>query len=77
MNPAIHIGNDDKHAGVQETADAIATIFSSARESAMDQVTVTSALQAFSNVAEVKNITIQNCNFTKFNLQKCYCRGYE
>ncbi len=66
MESMLHIGNNDTHESAGETAEAIVSIFQGAREHTMDQHTVEKALEAFMHVAEVKNVTITNSQFTNY-----------
>lgn len=62
METGIHIGNKDMHESAKDTADAINSIFKAAHENSIDQDTIRAGLDAFSHVAEVKNVTISNCS---------------
>jgi hypothetical protein len=65
MNSLLHIGNDNVHSkdSAKEAAEAIDTIFSSARTNTMDQPTVVAALESMARVAEIKQITICGSSF--------------
>lgn len=58
MEAAIHIGNTQTKKSIKQTQKAIIEIL----EARADQETIRKALDAFTHVAEVKNVSISGCH---------------
>ena len=62
METAIKIGFNVDPVGIEAAADGIVRIFASGHVNHMDQETVRHAIDKFTTLFKVENVSINNCN---------------